>query len=98
MARILRRPAARDDLVAIWAYIAADSVHYADDTMDRIEQCLHILADGPRMGRSRPELRDGLRSFVIGNYVIFYEPLDDGIDVIRVLHGARDAASALSRR
>jgi toxin ParE1/3/4 len=98
MARILRRPAARDDLVAIWAYIAADSIHYADDTIDRIEQRLQTLADGPLMGRARPELRDRLRSFVIGNYVAFYEPLDDGIDVIRVLHGARDAAAELSRR
>lgn len=25
-----------------------------------------------------------------GRYVIFYEPLDDGIDVVRVLHSARD--------
>jgi plasmid stabilization system protein ParE len=29
-------------------------------------------------------------AFAIGNYVIFYLPTQDGIDVVRVLHGARD--------
>lgn len=41
-------------------------------------------------GKSRDELAPGMRSFPIGRYVVFYMPLEDGIDVIRVLHGARD--------
>ena len=44
----------------------------------------------PEMGRKRPELGHELRSFVIKNYVIFYDPIPDGIFVVRVLHGARD--------
>ncbi len=42
------------------------------------------------MGRARDELSPGVRSMPFGRYVIFYEPLDDGIDVVRVLHSARD--------
>ena len=42
------------------------------------------------MGRARDELAPDVRSFPFGRYVIFYMPLDDGIDVVRVLHGARD--------
>jgi toxin ParE1/3/4 len=42
------------------------------------------------MGRARPELAPDLRSFPFGRYVIFYMPLSDGIDVVRVLHSARD--------
>ncbi len=42
------------------------------------------------MGHAGDELAPGLRSMPFGRYVIFYEPLDDGIDVIRVLHSARD--------
>jgi hypothetical protein len=42
------------------------------------------------MGRVRDELAADLRSFPFGRYVIFYEPIEDGIDVVRVLHGARD--------
>ena len=42
------------------------------------------------MGRARDELAPDLRSFPFGRYVIFYEPIEDGIDVVRVLHSARD--------
>ena len=42
------------------------------------------------MGRVRDELEPGMRSFPFGRYVIFYMPIDEGIDVVRVLHGARD--------
>jgi toxin ParE1/3/4 len=42
------------------------------------------------MGRIRSDLLPNLRSFPVGNYVIFYFPADDGIEVIRILHGARD--------
>jgi toxin ParE1/3/4 len=42
------------------------------------------------MGRTRDELAAELRSFPVGRYVVFYMPLDDGVDVIRVLHGSRD--------
>jgi len=39
---------------------------------------------------ARPELALAVRSFPVGNYVIFYRPHGDGIVVIPVLHGARD--------
>jgi toxin ParE1/3/4 len=42
------------------------------------------------MGRSRPELATGLRSFPVGRYVIFYVPLSKGVEIVRVFHGARD--------
>jgi len=42
------------------------------------------------MGRKRPELAAELHSFPFGRYVIFYTPVDGGIDVVRVLHSARD--------
>jgi len=42
------------------------------------------------MGRSRDELAPGVRSLPFGRYIVFFEPVPDGIDVIRVLHGSRD--------
>ena len=42
------------------------------------------------MGRSRDELSPDVRSLPFGRYVILYLPLADGIDVVRVLHSARD--------
>ena len=49
-----------------------------------------VLATQPMMGRARDELAPRVRSVPFGRYVVFYVPLDDGIDVVRVLHGARD--------
>ena len=36
------------------------------------------------------ELGESLRSFPVGNYVIFYRAMQDGIEVVRVLSGFRD--------
>jgi toxin ParE1/3/4 len=90
MARILRRPRAASDIAEIWDYIAEDSLAQADAWVDRLDATLSTLANYPLMGRVREELSPGLRSLPFGRYVIFYQPLTDGIDVIRVLHAARD--------
>jgi toxin ParE1/3/4 len=37
-----------------------------------------------------------LRSFPVGNYVIFYREVSEGIEIIRVLHGARDIEGIIS--
>lgn len=42
------------------------------------------------MGRLRQELRPGLRSFPVGNYLILYYPIPEGIAILRIIHGARD--------
>ena len=41
------------------------------------------------MGSQQDRYRSGLRCFPVGNYLIFYNITDDGIEVFRVLHGAR---------
>jgi len=87
---ILKRPQALIDLAEIWAYIAEDSIANADAFAALIDKKLHLLAKQPGMGRSRPELGHGLRCFVIGRYVVFYRPSSKGIEIVRVLHGARD--------
>lgn len=42
------------------------------------------------LGRTREELSPRLRSWVIGRYVIFYRPMEAGIEIVRILQGARD--------
>jgi toxin ParE1/3/4 len=61
-----------------------------------MDETLKLLARMPRVGKQRtavdPSLK-GLRSWSVKryrNYLIFYLPFDDGIDVIRVVHGSRD--------
>ena len=62
----------------------------ADALLNRIEAAFDMLADTPFAGRARNDLRDSLRSFPVGNYIIFYVPVPDGVEVLRVMHGRRD--------
>lgn len=90
MPRITRRPLAEADILEIWDYIAQDSLTEADRWVDALDDKLSIWATQPAMGRRRDELAPGLRSFAFGRYVVFFQPLPDGLDVVRVLHAARD--------
>ena len=55
-----------------------------------IERLEVDVAGMPELGRQREELSSRLRSWVVGNYVIFYRPQPRGIEVVRVLHGRRN--------
>lgn len=90
MPRVTRRPLAEADILEIWDYIADDNPAAADRWVDRLDEKLRLLATQPMLGRARDELTVGIRSMPVGRYVVFYVPLEDGIDVVRVLHGARD--------
>lgn len=80
----------------IWDYIADDSEANADRFISTVDAKFVSLAAQPHMGRARPELpRENLRSFPVGRYVILYRLLPDGIEVVRVLHGARDFDTSL---
>lgn len=90
MPSLLKRPQAEVDLEEIWWYIAQNNPKNADNFLDFIlEKCL-FLAESPYLGKKRDELLKNLRSFPVRNYVIFYFPLKNGIDIVRVMHGSRD--------
>ncbi len=90
MPRILRTRASRLDYAEIWSYVAVHSPNAADQLVDRFDAILSTIASLPEMGRSVDELAPNLRSFPIGSYLVFYRPIVDGIQLIRVIHGARD--------
>ncbi len=81
---------AAQDLNDIHDYIGRDSPSAAGHFIQMIEQQCDTLAENPSLGRSRPELLPNLRSFPGGSYTIFYFPLEDGVEIVRVSHGARD--------
>jgi toxin ParE1/3/4 len=82
--------AAREDMAQIWDFVSERNLHAADALLDRFLEVAEMLAGQPHAGRARPELRPKLRSFPIGDYVMFYEPLASSIEIVRVLHGHRD--------
>ena len=90
MSRVFKRPLAEADLDEIWWYIAQDNPEAADRLLDRIEEQCRALARFPEMGINREELMPGLRSLPIGSYLVFYLPIEDGIEIVRVLPGMRD--------
>jgi toxin ParE1/3/4 len=88
--RLIRSPLARLDLIEIWQFLADNNEAAADRFLDRIEHSLLALRDNPLAGRARPELTSDIRSFAVGNYILFYRPLADGIELVRVLNGYQD--------
>jgi toxin ParE1/3/4 len=86
-------PRASSDLTEIWSYIADDSVANADAFIDKLHETIQVLAKQPRSGRRREELAPGILSFPFGRYIIFYRTNRYAIEIVRVLHGARDIQS-----
>ena len=86
---------ARIDLIEIWLYIAQDSVQAADDFTAQVRSKFPLLAEWPDSGRNRDDLEPGLRSHPVGNYIIFYRNGAKGVEIARVLHGARDLGRLL---
>jgi len=90
VASVIRSPAADADLNAIFDYVAQDNPEAARGLIRRIADRAQLHADSPLIGSPCPKLQEDLRSFVVGNYVSFYVPIDGGIFLLRVLHSARD--------
>lgn len=63
--------------------------------LDELEDKSVLLADQPRLGPSRPDIAPELRYFPVGSYLILYRIIEGGIEVVRVVHGARRLASII---
>lgn len=97
MASVIKTDQARLDLERIWVYIAERNFDAADRLIQTIDQKLHLLAESPGLGPERPELGPSVRSYPVGNYLLFYHRVEGGIELLRVLHGARDIPGQFHR-
>ncbi|MDB5332956.1 MAG: parE1 3 4, toxin ParE1/3/4 [Phycisphaerales bacterium] len=97
MAEIRRSREAVRDGAEIWHYIAYDSPEAADRLLDLFNQKIKLLSESPGMGAMRDELAPSLRSFPVGSYLIFYRPIPSGIEVVRIIHGARNLKRIFKR-
>ena len=84
------RPRARLDLIEIWSYIADGSETNADLFIDKLYHSMTMLRQQPRAGRQREDLGDGVRAFPVGHYIVFYQAQLTAIEIVRVLHAARN--------
>lgn len=81
---------AKSDLSDIWFYIALDNPNAAKKFIASLLEKMNLLAQSPHLGRQRDDLRLCMRSFPAGNYIIFYQQIKIGIEVVRVLSAFRD--------
>ena len=96
------RPQAERDLDECAAYIAKDNLDAAFSLYDAAEETYRNLAQHPKMGRAYTSNASSLRNircFPIkgfSQYLVFYAPDGDRIDIIRVLNTARDIENILN--
>ena len=96
------RPLAADDLEQIVRYLDARSDQAGNLFRDEILRTVALLSEHPGMGtlrRTRGRLK-GLRSWPMSrfdSYLVFYLPIPGGIEVVRVLHGARNVDRELRK-
>ena len=104
MARVLKRAAARRDLIAQWVWYAENAgIEVADRFLDAAERTLDLAAKQADSGAlchfGRIELQ-GMRRVPVADgferILLFYFPLQDGVDLIRVVHGSRDLQRLLA--
>ena len=78
------------DLEEIWIYIASQSIRNADNFLDQLyNKCIEI-SELSGIGRKRDELFPGMLSLAYKKYVIFFMRNRHEVQIVRILHGARD--------
>jgi toxin ParE1/3/4 len=87
--RLRRTARAEDDLIEIWTYIARDNPPAADRLLDLLDEKSGMLAQNPKLGAARDDIATGVRHFPVGNYLILYRDIGDGVEVVRYVHGMR---------
>lgn len=98
MARAVKREAAKRDLTNQWIWYAENAnIETADRFFAAVERTLRLLARQPESGALffvRSADLHGMRRFPVGDgfekILLFYFPLNDGIDLVRVVRGSRD--------
>lgn len=95
MIPIVKSPQYERDVDEIWTHIARDSAVAADRTIMAIEDVIELLGHFPGIGVPCPHLAPGLRRTAWREYLIYYRPSRDRIEVARVLHGRRNISAKL---
>ena len=93
----VRTTQADNDFFEIWASIAEDDSSAADRMADRLAEAGSTLAQWPYIGPTRDDYRPGLRYFSVTPYLLFYRIVSNGVEIVRIVHGARDLAGLFDR-
>ena len=86
-------PRAQADLESHLDYIARDRPGAVVIGSESPGKRCRTLAENPGWGRQREDLRPGLRSPPFGRYLNSYRMTARNVEIVRVLHAARDIAA-----
>ncbi len=90
MSRFRISTQAGKDIEDIWNYVANNNLEAANNLFDMLRANFPKLAKFPQIGRERSQLAPELRSFPVKSYLIFYRPIETGIEIVLILHGSQD--------
>jgi len=96
MAQLRKSSQTNLDLVDVADYISHDNPGAADRFLDAAQRTFQLLATFPLLGtvtRYQDSQLEGVRLFPLrgfGDFLVVYQPQDDGVFILRVVHGARD--------
>ncbi len=94
MSRFRFSTEANYDVEEISSYISDLDPTAAHRFLDALDETCDLLAEHPGLGRLRTDLGEALRSFPVGNYLVFYTNTREGIDVVRIIYGGRNLPEA----
>jgi toxin ParE1/3/4 len=89
MLQPVRSPEAELDAALIWRYIAEHNLPAAERWLATIDEKIRLLCEFPGAGRRRDDLAPRIRSYPVGQYLIFYRTTETSMEIVRILHGAR---------
>ncbi|MCK4658477.1 MAG: type II toxin-antitoxin system RelE/ParE family toxin [Phycisphaerae bacterium] len=99
MSRYVLTPAAELDLGEIEAYLSQQSQDSTSRVLTQLHTAMLRLAEMPGLGHLRQDLAgEALRFWTVYSYLIVYRPDTKPLQIIRVLHGARDVKAILDRQ
>jgi toxin ParE1/3/4 len=95
VARVFHTIRARRDLIDIWLEVSVDNPAAADALYDRLEARVRLLGRFPKAGPRRPNVAPEARVLIEPPYLILYRLRRDAVQIVRVVHSARNIDRAL---
>jgi toxin ParE1/3/4 len=95
MAEIRFTVRARRDLIDIWLEVSETDPAVADDLYNRLEARVEILRRFPESGPVRPDLAPKARILIELPYLILCRIIPEGVQIVRVVHSARNIGGIL---
>jgi toxin ParE1/3/4 len=81
---------AKRELQEIWVIIAEDNEPAADRVIDRLYDAFSQLAEYPHFGPAEPDLGQLVRSWPVSRYMVYYRPIESGVEILHIYDGSRD--------